>query len=65
MTNSNTLQRPRKYREDSSSSVVHASVKGWNDTHVIIDVYIDGRLKQENLSRPINRFMCEYGLNAA
>lgn len=59
----NRLLRPRKYRENKDRVPVVARIKGWNDTHVIFDVYIGNKLRTENLARPIERFMCEYGLN--
>lgn len=56
------LQRPKLNRTGPQPTF---HVKGWNDTHVIGDVYLKGELVSENLNRPIERFMCEYGLSPA
>lgn len=42
---------------------VVAKVRGYNDTHVIVDLFIDGKLRCENYARPIERFMTTYGLS--
>ena len=59
------LNRPKTpaERHHGRPSNVVAHVKGWNDTHVIVDVYVGGQLVTENLNRPIERFMAQYGLN--
>lgn len=58
------IERPRNPFEGRNQPTVVAEVLGWNDTHVIINVFIDGKLATERLNRPIERFMCQYGLNA-
>lgn len=51
-----TIKRPGK------GNVV-AKIRGWNNTHVVFDLFIDGKLRMENYARPIERFMCAYGLS--
>jgi hypothetical protein len=41
---------------------VTAEVLGWSDTHVLINVFVGGKLKTPFLTRPIERFMVEYAL---
>ena len=51
-----TVDRPR--------SNVSVGVIAWNDTHVLIDVFVGGKLKTQRLRRPIERFMIDYALQA-
>ena len=49
-----TVDRPR--------SNVSVGVIAWNDTHVLVDVYVGGKLTRANDRRPIERFMIDYAL---
>jgi len=51
-----------QYTVDRPGSNVVAGVIAWNDTHVLIDVFINGKLKTNRLRRPIERFMIDYAL---
>jgi hypothetical protein len=42
---------------------VLARVKGYNDTHVLIDVKVGNDAWLLNQSRPIRNFMVDYGLD--
>ena len=43
---------------------VVAVIQGWNDTHVLFDVWdvIERKWSHTNFSRPIRAFMLDYGL---
>ena len=57
-----TVKRPGTSSQSgrSAGGNVVAKIRGWNDTHVIFDLFIDGKLRSENYARPIERFMCAY-----
>lgn len=59
------IKRPQtpSERANGRQGNVVAKIRGWNDTHVVFDLFIDGKLSCENYARPIERFMCCYGLN--
>lgn len=52
------------HKIDRPKSNVIAGVIAWNDTHVLIDVFVGGKLKTQRLRRPIERFMIDYALQA-
>lgn len=59
------VQRPRNADERGRNlPPVVAHIKGWSNTHVLFDVVIGGKLKTQDLTRPIERFMACYGLSA-
>ena len=47
---------------DRPRSDVTAGIIAWSDTHVLIDVFVGGKLKTQRLRRPIERFMVDYAL---
>lgn len=58
-----TVNRPRsKAERDRKLPEVVAKVRGWSDTHVIVDVFVAGKLVTQYLNRPIERFMVTYAL---
>lgn len=47
-------------RSDDQAEII---VKGWNNSHVLFDVWDDEKRQwKENFSRPILPFMLDYGL---
>lgn len=58
-----TVDRPRtKQERDRNLAPVVAKVRGWSNTHVIVDVFVAGKLVTQYLNRPIERFMVTYAL---
>lgn len=47
---------------DRPKSNVKVGIIAWTDTHVLVDVFVAGKLTRQNDRRPIERFMIDYAL---